>query len=121
MRFSLPFLLCAFVGVTSCKTELGDVCEGSADCADLGEDAICSVLPSNTKQGICVTPCPCSAGEVCDVGGKCLRSCSGHDECPSGTGCYTGVCLPTCSSDSDCTNTTVCKAEIDGLRFCEFP
>lgn len=99
-------LLVTLLLMSSCKGEVGDICENASDCA--GE--MCLAL-SVSKIRQCTQECPCGEGEKCEGGAFCIASCSEADpSCPEGLVCYAnnGECLPPCETDADCDLGFVC-------------
>lgn len=114
-------------------------CTSDAQCAPLGEGAICREAETGPTEGYCTLPCddrtPCDAfgryhhcltlaGDTqsycvphCRNGGDCVRDSWTCDPNAGPTG-EDGVCLSVCQTDAECGGTAVCNPE---SSRCEAP
>ena len=107
-------------------------CVTDAQCADLGEGAVCRTAEEGPTGGYCTVPC--SDRTPCDVFGRyhhcltlegetesyCVARCRNGIDCardtwtcdptagPTGDD---GVCLSVCETDAECGGTAVCNTE----------
>jgi hypothetical protein len=107
-------------------------CQSDADCANLGDGAICREAETGPTEGYCTVPCsdrtPCDAfrryhhcltlaGETesycvpqCRNGADCVRDSWTCDPNAGPTG-DDGVCISLCQTDAECGGTAVCNRE----------
>jgi len=124
---------------STCNVQL---CQTSADCANLGEGYFCDTPnsgccydpPAELPRCIapCVPPCPaerdcdgtcCPAGQYC-IGGACV-ACTPEQYCttqccPEGEYCVRGACVP-CTPERYCVSYCCAEGQICLDGFCVYP